>query len=280
MGERSAPAVRNSRIFWRRPRLFTKARAAPIPRQPWSGFYLGGFGGGAWARGVTVTELPPGAGSNNLFNGVGTQTNYGLGSNGLAGMTLGYNYLMGSVVAGWEAEGGYLRLAGSAPFAANTDTIASTTIGNWYAVLAGRLGLAVGSALIYGKAGAALIDTTDSVVDACVNVPPCSAPARTVAAAGGNRLGVTWVAGGGLEYALRGNWSVKVEYLALGTDGSDVSSGPGLVAGSPAPQTFNWAHDIPVVQTAKIGLNYNFGPLAEERPDRAQVVSRKSRSSH
>jgi opacity protein-like surface antigen len=263
-------------------RMFTKAPAAAVPQQPWSGFYLGAFGGAAWADGVTATELAPGAGARTFFNGVGTQTNYGLGSNGIAGLTLGYNRPMGSLVAGWEAEGGYLRLAGSSPFAANTQTISSTTIGDWYALLAGRLGLSVGPTLIYGKAGAALIDTNDSVIDACVNAPPCSAPARTVAAAGGNRIGVTWAAGGGLEYAVGGNWSVKGEYLALGTDDSNVASGPGLVAGSAAPQTFNWRHGIPVVQTAKIGVNYTFGsPAAEEqRADRAEAKPRKARSSH
>ena len=88
---------------------------------------------------------------------------------------------------------------------------------------------------------------------------------RSVAAAGGNHLGVTWVAGAGLEYALGNKWSVKGEYLAFGTD-ANTASGPGLVQcpnnpliGPPCrsdPQTFNWGHDIPVVQTVKIGLNY------------------------
>lgn len=73
---------------------------------------------------------------------------------------------------------------------------------------------------------------------------------------GGNPLGVTWVAGAGLEYALSNKWSAKGEYLALGTETSDTASGPGLVRGSPAPQLFNWRHDIPFVQTAKFGLNY------------------------
>jgi hypothetical protein len=135
-------------------RMVTKAGAPVVPQQRWSGLYLGGFGGGAWTSGVTVTELAPGGGSRASFNGVGSQTNYGLGSTGIAGLTLGYNYAMGSVAAGWEAEGGYLRLGGSAPFAVNPQTISSTVVGAWYALLAGRLGFAVGSALIYGKAGA------------------------------------------------------------------------------------------------------------------------------
>jgi hypothetical protein len=84
---------------------------------------------------------------------------------------------------------------------------------------------------------------------------------------------------GDRSVVLRDNWSVKDQYLALGTDGSNVTSGPSLVTGSPAPRIFNWRHDIPVVQTAKIGLNYKFGgPVVEEQ--RTQPSSRKSRSSH
>ena len=88
-------------------------------------------------------------------------------------------------------------------------------------------------------------------------------PGVSVAAAGGNRLGVTWVAGAGIEYALSNKWSVKGEYLALGNDLSNTASGPGLVQCPPGTplggctlQTFNWRHDLPIVQTAKIGLNY------------------------
>ena len=236
-------------------RMYTKARVA-APQQTWTGFYVGGFAGGAWTGDVTATEVAPGPGIRAFFNGIGTQSSYGLGSSAIGGLTLGYNYQTGSVVAGIESEGGYLRLAGSAPFAVNPQTISGTNIGDWYAVLAGRLGFSFGSALIYGKGGAGIVDVTNEVIDGCVNAPPCSAPARTVAAAGGNRLGVTWVAGAGLEYALANRWSVKGEYLALGTDMSDTASGPGLVAGSSSPQTFNWRHDIPVVHTAKIGINH------------------------
>jgi len=240
-------------------RMYTKAPvAAPLPA--WTGFYIGGFAGGAWADSVTATELAPGPGVKPFFNGIGTQTSYGLGASPIAGLTFGYNYQTGPVVAGLEAEGGYLRLTGSAPFAANPATVSSTQIGDWYAALTGRLGFAVGPALIYGKGGAAIVDVTDSVIDGC---PQCTGPTmmRSVAAAGGNRLGVTWIAGAGLEYALSNKWSVKGEYLALGT-GSNTASGPGLIQCTvgpnclASPQIFNWLHDIPFVQTAKIGLNY------------------------
>src|SRR5262249_21204694 len=136
------------------PRRSAKAPEAAFS-QRWTGFYVGGFTGGAWTGDVTATELAPGPGGSSFFNGIGTQTSYGLGSSAIAGLTVGYNYQMGAVVAGLEAEGGYLRLAGAAPFSVSPETVSSARIGNWYALLAGRLGFSVGPALIYGKAGAA-----------------------------------------------------------------------------------------------------------------------------
>jgi outer membrane autotransporter protein len=235
-------------------RMYTKAPAA-APTPGWAGFYVGGFAGAGWAGDVTATELAPGPGSSTSFNGIGTQSSYRLGSSGIGGFTFGYNYQAGSLVAGLEAEGGYIRLSGSALFFANPDTVSSAKIGDWYAALTGRFGFTLGPALIYGKGGAAIVDVTESVIDG--HFLDCTAtPCRTVAAMGINPIGVTWIAGAGLEYALSNNWSVKGEYLVLGTQASDPTTGPGLVRGSPAPQMFNWEHDIPFVQTAKIGLNY------------------------
>jgi hypothetical protein len=74
------------------------------------------------------------------------------------------------VVAGLEAEGGFLRLNGSAPFIPNPQTVSSTKIGDWYAALTGRLGVAVGPVLIYAKGGGAIVDVTDSVVSECAGL--------------------------------------------------------------------------------------------------------------
>ena len=50
--------------------LYTKAPVAPPPFS-WTGFYIGGFAGGAWAGSVTATELAPGPGVSSFFNGIG-----------------------------------------------------------------------------------------------------------------------------------------------------------------------------------------------------------------
>ena len=241
------------------PQVYTKApmyAKAPVATPfSWTGFYLGGFAGDAWAGRVTATELPP------AFNGTGSQSSFDLGSNFMGGLDFGYNYQSGVVVVGGEAEGGFLRLSGAAPFVTSQQTVAGAKVGDWYAAFTGRLGLAVGSALIYAKGGAAIVDVTDSVIGtlACttpVGPPLCAPGLRSVAAAGRNKLGVTWAAGAGLEYAINKRWSIKGEYLALGTDLSNTASGPGLVSGINAPQRFNWLFNIPTLQTAKLGVNY------------------------
>jgi opacity protein-like surface antigen len=245
--------------------MYTKAvKAPPVAPPPltWTGFYLGGFAGGAWAGHVTTTELAPGPGPQPFFNGIGTQTSYNTRASApLAGLDFGYNYQIGAMVVGLEAEGGYLRVSGSAPFLINPLTTSTTTIGNWYTALTGRLGVAAGPVLFYGKGGAAIVDVTDSVISVCSTCYALPALKRNVTAAGGNQLGVTWAAGAGVEYALDPRWSLKGEYLALGTDASNTASGPGLVqcllpVCANVPQNFNWRVDIPMVQTVKIGVNY------------------------
>jgi outer membrane autotransporter protein len=240
------------------PPLPTKAPPMASSIDSWGGFYLGGFIGGAWAGNVRATEIAPGPGQFAAYNGLGTTTSYDMGSSVIGGLTLGYNYQVGLIVAGMEAEGGYLSLTGSAPFAASLgqDTVSSTKVGDWYALLAGRLGFAVGPALIYGKGGAAFLSVTSSVLDSCFT-PPCGI--GIVSATGGNAVEVTWAVGGGLEFALSDRWSLKGEYLYL--DGTSyTASGPGFArtAGAP-PQRFNWSHDVPAIHTAKLGINYRFG---------------------
>jgi outer membrane immunogenic protein len=222
--------------------------AAPLS---WTGFYIGGFVGGSWADNVIATEVaPPPAGP---YNALGAQARYDLGSSVIAGLTVGYNYQMGSIVAGVEAEGGYLRHAGSASFAGFPETFSSTKAGDWYTVLAARFGFAAGPALLYGKVGGVMLSVTSKVVDATIGPGGSS-----VFASGSNSL-ITWAAGGGIEFALNNAWSLKGEYLYLGTDESYLVTGPGNQVRVGAADIFSWRHDVPGIHTAKIGLNYRFG---------------------
>ena len=68
--------------------------------------------------------------------------------------------------------------------------------------------------------------------------------------------GRLWTAGGGLEFALGQNWSIKGEYMYIDTRDTFAVCGAG--AGTAAGSTFCWNHNTPGIHTAKVGVNYRF----------------------
>ncbi len=106
-----------------------KARPAPPPPAfSWTGFYLGGFAGGAATGSVsnpdatnpgTVGIFPPGTPVTGCNFGVGPGLTpgcfgtYGLKPSFIGGGTAGYNWEFGKLVTGIEGEYGYLRLKGT-----------------------------------------------------------------------------------------------------------------------------------------------------------------------
>jgi len=241
---------------------YTKAPPAPVVAvYNWTGFYIGGFVGGAFADGNASSTEPATAGGL-LYNGTGLNNSYSLSNSVIAGGTIGYNWQPAGSnwVIGLEGEAGYLHLdrtiqdinAFNAGLAL-PDSLDHTRIGDWYGVIAGRAGFTFNQALIYAKGGAAFVNKNYSFADNC-----------TTGACGGgilnlsnNRTQVTWAAGGGIEYALTPNWSIKGEYLYLATRESYSQSGAG--GGTAAGATYTNTHTDPGVHTAKFGVNYRFG---------------------
>ena len=231
----------------------------PVAAFNWSGFYIGGFVGGAFGDGDATSTDPFATPSGFFYNGP-LVNSYGL-SDIIAGGTIGYNYQ--PVGANWligiEGEGGYIHLSQTvqdinavANHLAFPDSLDTTRIGNGYGVVAGRLGFAADQMLFYGKAGVAVVNHSYSFADNCI----------TGGCGGGilnlvhSNMQVTWAAGAGVEYALTNNWSVKGEYLYLATNQSftTLSSGP-----SNSPILFTNVHTDPGVHTIKAGINYRFG---------------------
>lgn len=231
-------------------RTYSKAPMMVEPAFTWTGFYVGGFVGGAWSNGNASVSDPclvgvacPVVGT---FNGV-PPTVFTPGSSFLGGGTIGYNWQTGAAVFGLEAEGGYMRLRGSRvqnPLA-GADTLASTTLGNGYAVFAGRLGWASDRALFYVKGGGVWTRATNGVVDTTV----VTINSTTSHDSWG------WAVGAGVEYALSNNWSIKGEYLYLGVDRTFTDQGVVLPGGA----IDNVVSHDPGIHTAKIGVNYRFG---------------------
>jgi outer membrane immunogenic protein len=262
----------------------------PPPMFNWTGGYVGGFVGGAWTKNVTSHDPTETVSNGNLpvgfpydcpapgapFFGAVCQDSYRLNASVIAGGTLGYNWqAAGSpYVFGVEGEVGYMRLTGSGvdnftaglpcslvgPFnlpPSQCNTFFSTKIGDWYAAVTARFGIAWDRVLLYAKLGAAFTEVRTSVSDTC-SVAPCGAG---LLLANGDHVTVGVAAGAGLEYALTDNWSIKGEYLYVGIDRTvsacGVQSNPAVPASFGA--TFCSNTDVHGVHTAKFGVNYHFG---------------------
>ena len=251
--------------------MITKApvKAAPGPVNfpvSWTGFYLGGFGGGAFGGHADATFAPapptintfpfPGSTSSSRLAGI------------LGGGEIGYNYQTGSWVWGLEADLAWTNARGSKACGNLVSTLPgepanalfnSTCHDNldWLATVTGRVGYSWGRALYYVKAGAAWTHEEFSV--ACNNGPlnfngttprsqQCFNPAGSLfntISASDNRTG--WTAGFGAEFALTNNWSAKAEtnYLGFGSRGLTLSDG-------------TFVNSKLNFWESKIGVNYRF----------------------
>ena len=158
----------------------------PPPIFSWTGLYLGAQIGYSW-------------GTDNLtgYNQVGALfvSNSSKPNGVIGGAFVGYNLQIGQVVAGLEGdvEGtGYSKsvAVGGLAFATNVPVQGSIRL---------RLGYALDRALLYITGGAAFAGFENTYSSA----------------AGYDSIGKTrtgWTVGGGIEYAVTNNWTIRAEY--------------------------------------------------------------------
>jgi outer membrane immunogenic protein len=211
------------------------APVAVAPIYNWTGFYIGGHVG--WGRGESDFHLDPafgfGSGSILTLEGDGF----------LGGGQVGFNYQVGTFVFGVEGQFSWTDISHSISATDFGITASLTTESNWIATIAGRLGVAFGNALFYGKGGVAFLDWTTT---ACVTGFGC-------ASAGDTETG--WMVGVGLEYGFTPNWSAKIEYNFNQFDdvARNIFAGTGL------------ENDVEF-HVVKFGINYRFGPFVAPPP--------------
>lgn len=156
-------------------RPYTKAPAAAIAINNWTGFYLGAMGGYAQEN----------------SSGIGTL------SGGFAGGTAGYNWQMGNVVLGLEVDGAWADIGATVgiPGLVSVDyTIRAT------GTVRGRVGYAFNSVLLYGTGGYAWSDNRLSATAGAASISD-------------SQFHSGWAAGAGVEVMFAPKWSVKAEYL-------------------------------------------------------------------
>jgi outer membrane immunogenic protein len=202
-------------------RPYTKAPAYTAPQvvYNWTGFYVGGHVGGAFAGNNSLL------GSDGRFmGGVQGGFDYQFASNWVVGAEAQYSWL-GSNNNGVAFPGGTLVTA-------KNDQLGSVT---------GRLGYTWGPALLYGKGGYAWRDASNIGV----TVGGAAAPFTT---SGNRKDGYT--VGAGLEYMFAPNWSAKAEYQYYDFGSTTFTSGPAAIVGA------RFKDDE---HTVKAGINYRFG---------------------
>ncbi|MGE5536740.1 MAG: outer membrane protein [Acidobacteriota bacterium] len=220
------------------------------PTFDWSGTYIGAHIGYGWGHSNFFDDQyngrPP------FFPPV----SWGAASDGvIAGIQAGYNWQRGNTVFGVEGEIGLLGLTGAKlqpgtdPFGIPYD--ASGTIDDgWYGGLSIRLGYAFNRTLLYAKGGFVYSGAKLGFLDTCTTAP-CGD--GTINAS--QRVGFGYQLGGGVEYALTDNWTVKVEYLYLDF-GSTTITGTGVL-GSADGIVYSIDSDLSA-HTVKVGVNYKF----------------------
>ena len=232
-----------------------KAPAMMMPPASWTGFYIGGDIGGAWSHSSgSWTGLPSAA----AF-GVNPTSGSLDGSSFLGGVHAGYDYQFapswvfgvegdwtwthdhGSNTGAWTAFGTGAAIPGAA-------TTMNSTV-DWLASLRGRLGyLVTPNVLAYATGGVAWGDIHYS---ATASNPTSGYLASTAF----NNTSDGFVVGGGLEWALTHNWSLRAEYLFY-----HLNSAAGATitpAAFPAfPSSFSWSRTN--VDVARAGLSYKF----------------------
>ncbi len=233
-------------------------KAPPPPPPPviynWTGFYVGGNAGYAWGKSnVSTTVNLPGAyfvpSDVSQIASSGQDTIHPNGGTG--GIQAGYNWQAGNFVYGVEVDFDALALNASRSITTQYISAPGTffTINqsiktDWLFTARPRIGWASDNWLLYVTGGLAVTDLKygNTFSDTFGFVFENGSISKTKAG---------WVIGGGVEYGLTRNWSVKAEYLYM--DFGDVSS-TGVVAGT---DTLNHSADLKT-NIVRAGINYMF----------------------
>ena len=202
-------------------RSYTKAPVYTPPQAVynWTGFYIGGHLGGAFA---------------------GNDSLEGSGARFLGGVQGGFDYQFATNwVIGAEAQYSWLSNNNSSVLFPGSTVV--TANNNQLGSVAGRLGYTWGPALLYAKGGYAWRD------DPNIGVSVAGVPAAFTTNGDRNN---GYTVGAGLEYMFAPNWSAKAEYQYYNFGNTTFTTGPAAIAGA------RFRDDE---HTAKLGINYRFG---------------------
>jgi outer membrane immunogenic protein len=200
--------------------MAVKAPAYIAPMYTWAGFYIGANLGYGW-----------GDGSGTLTSGGVTGPLSGSGDGILGGAQIGYNWQSGPWVLGVETDFQGTGISGG--FSAPANGVVGTERTPWFGTIRGRVGYAVNTWLFYVTGGGVYAQNKISG----------TAPAGAFSA---SNVGWSYTVGAGVEAFVAPRWSVKAEYLYMGTPDSAPVPPGAVVTGSTNSNL------------VRVGLNYHF----------------------
>jgi outer membrane immunogenic protein len=185
----------------------------PVYGPIWTGFYVGGHGGYAWADPdfPGAPAFPKGPPRPHL-------------EGGFVGAELGYNFQVDRFVIGAVADISFANLNDTVR---DGNYLTETTKIDRFGTVRGVVGYPMGRWLPYGTAGFAWANTSFDLT--CPD--PAAAFSGTCSHAGPRHTGDTQTMtglayGGGLKYAIDDHFSIGAEYLHLDFDSTTFSFGP------------------------------------------------------
>lgn len=241
----------------------TQPPAATVyaPLYNWTGLYVGANIGGVWGTGSTTV--------NSFVGGVPALTDYfpnrlGGGPSGwLGGAQVGYNYQMNSFVLGAETDfdwtdlrrsGSYTSAALPAALGGGTITTSGSARMDWLGTLRLRVGFlptADNRLMIYGTGGLAYGGGRNfgSVVanGTALSWYGADSPTKT-----------GWTIGGGVEYAITNNISLRGEYLYYNLGNQTETAVPNAAAAATLPGVYVTTKTQLDGSIFRIAANYKF----------------------
>jgi outer membrane immunogenic protein len=224
-----------------------KTAVVPPPAFSWTGFYIGANAGYGWGDNATRCSSTDLGSVCDRFPDISS-------SGFIGGVQVGSNWQSGSFVFGFEGDFNWLDIREATRFPTTFPTIdpgKSDQISaryDWLGTARARAGFAAGQSLFYATGGLAVGRVKSQYIfDVTSSSGP---PDHLVFSSSSTRAG--WTVGGGGEFALSRNWSVKAEYLHvdLGKTDLDISNHPGI-----GQATLRFDNKLHIVRG---GLNYRF----------------------
>jgi outer membrane immunogenic protein len=194
----------------------------------WTGFYIG-------------VNAGVGIGRDRVTHSYTGDSLYLTPQGGFGGGQIGYNWqgdsLLGPIVYGLEAD---IQGSGLTGGGANVVGPLQTVYGqksDWFGTVRGRVGLATGPVLSYFTGGFAYGNVKTTITEGGVT------------AFSDSRMATGWTIGSGVEAALGGNWTGKIEYLYLNLGNrSDAFATPTQLTNTELRENL-----------FRVGLNYRIG---------------------